>query len=250
MNPMKKIKSRYYISKKGKGPKNIRVIAFDSKLNSDVLLDEDNLSAKLKKGDPEIDFSIAGREVKLAKRVLVDSEFQPAYDYRAYDIMERPSGETIERSHQVNPQNINETIPVRITDKYYSRDELLQNFIFNKSYYLSHVDGVSYLFLHGIASELAEINKLVKLQAYDHQTKKPTSMVTIVGSRPYPAVFLEGRVDGDKYCLIIHLSNRELKLPETKEISEKLKDIKSLDQEVDDLFQQLEQEMESEGDKK
>ena len=164
--------------------------------------------------------------------------------------MERPSGETIERPHHVNPQNINETIPVKITDKYYSREELLQNFIFGKSYYLSHVDGVSYLFLHGIASELHEMNKMVKLQAYDHQTKKPTAMVTIVGSRPYPAAFLEGKVDGDEYSLIVHLSNRELRLPETTEISEKVKEIRSLDQEVDDLFQQLEQEMESEGDKK
>ena len=60
MNPMKKIKTKYHISKKGKEPKNIRVIAFDSKIDSDILLDEDNLSGKLKKEDPEIDFSIAG----------------------------------------------------------------------------------------------------------------------------------------------------------------------------------------------
>ena len=33
------------------------------------------------------------------------------------------------------------------------------------------------------------------------------------GSTPYRG-FLEGRVDGDRYCLILHLSNMELRSPE------------------------------------
>lgn len=246
MNPMRKLKNKYFITTKGDVPKNIRVINFDSSISDEVLLQEDNLSTKLKKGDPEVDFSIVGKEVKMAKRILVNDEFQPVYDYRAIDILERTSGETIERPHQVNPQNINDAIPVRITDTYYSRDELVKNFVFTKSYYLSHVDGVSYLFLYDIAAELAEKNKMVKVQAYDQQTKTPASLVTIVGSRPYPAAFLEGRVDGDNYSLILHLSNRELKLPKTQEITPTTKEVKSLDQEVDDLFQQLEKEMEDE----
>ena len=34
------------------------------------------------------------------------------------------------------------------------------------------------------------------------------------GSVPYRG-FLEGRTQGDKYCLLLHLSNLELKPPET-----------------------------------
>ena len=33
------------------------------------------------------------------------------------------------------------------------------------------------------------------------------------GSVPYRG-FLEGRIEGDKYCLLLHLSNLELKQPE------------------------------------
>jgi hypothetical protein len=44
------------------------------------------------------------------------------------------------------------------------------------------------------------------------------------GASPYRG-FLEGRTDGEKYCLILHLSNLELRAPEApKEEAPKEKD--------------------------
>ena len=83
---------------------------------------------------------------------------------------------------------------------------------------LSHVDGVSYLFLHGIAENLGKLNKLVRVQAYDKHSKKPAPLVISAGSKPFPAAFLEGKIEGDKYLLVLHVSNRELKIPEINEI--------------------------------
>ena len=64
-----------------------------------------------------------------------------------------------------------------------------------------------------MAKELADKDSMMMIGA-GASGKGP--LVFTDGGKPYRA-FLEGRVKGDKYCLILHLSDLELKpLPEKK----------------------------------
>ena len=72
---------------------------------------------------------------------------------------------------------------------------------------LWHSDGLTYDFLHGLAKELDEANELVLLGAGD-SGREP--IVFQMNGLPWRG-FLEGRVDGPKYQLLLRLSNLELK---------------------------------------
>jgi hypothetical protein len=58
-----------------------------------------------------------------------------------------------------------------------------------------------------MAKELADKNALMILGA-GASGKEPLIMND--GGKPYRS-FLEGRIKGDKYCLILHLTDQELK---------------------------------------
>jgi hypothetical protein len=232
--PVRTIQKKFYTTTSGEKPINIRSIIFDEEITSEKLQENKNLSKLLKEEDPEINFELAGKRIRQARRIIVDKEYNAVYTFQEFDVLERPTGETIERPYTVTYPNINETLPVRISDKYFSKEELLTRLVFSRSYYISHVDGVSYLFLYEIAKKLFELNRLVRVVAYDQQTKKPSPLVLSVGGKKFPAAFLEGKIDGDKYFLILHLSDRELKLPETPE--------KKTD---DDLFEETKKDMDN-----
>ena len=60
-----------------------------------------------------------------------------------------------------------------------------------------------------MAKDLDKRNALLLIRGGE---KGDQPVVMNRGGKPYNA-FLEGRVDGDSYCLILHLSNMELKRP-------------------------------------
>ena len=75
---------------------------------------------------------------------------------------------------------------------------------------LSHINGLTYDFLFSMAKELHDKDALLLLGA---GPKSNQPLVLRRGTTPYRG-FLEGRIEGDKYCLLLHLSNLELKAPE------------------------------------
>ena len=75
---------------------------------------------------------------------------------------------------------------------------------------LLHINGLTYDFLFGIASELEQKNSLLLVGA---GPKANQPLVLRRGALPYRG-FLEGRTRGQDYCLVLHLSNIELKAPE------------------------------------
>jgi hypothetical protein len=160
--------------------------------------------------------------IKKTSQLFVDDKYKPVYSYQAYDTLYK-DGKYQERPHVVTASNVNERIPVKITEKYYKPEELAKKFVFRKSYFLTHTDGASYKFLYDIARDLVERGEFVRLQAYNPETKKPVALVMVSGARPFPAAFLEGRVDGDKYYLAVHLSDRELKPPDLSDKLQKKK---------------------------
>ena len=61
-----------------------------------------------------------------------------------------------------------------------------------------------------------ELEKADSLMLLGGGPKSNQPLILRRGGSPYRG-FLEGRTDGEKYCLILHLSNLELRAPEPNE---------------------------------
>ena len=72
---------------------------------------------------------------------------------------------------------------------------------------IRHLDGLSYDYLHGMAKELDGEDVAVYLGAGARGRER---LIFNTNGAPYHG-FLEGRVDGERYQLLLHLSNMELK---------------------------------------
>ena len=80
-------------------------------------------------------------------------------------------------------------------------------FVFSRKFQIKHVNGLTYDFLFAMAKELHESKSLMFIGG---GAKGNEPLVTTAGGRPYKA-FLEGRIEDDSYCLILHLTDMELK---------------------------------------
>ena len=87
------------------------------------------------------------------------------------------------------------------------KDRIMRMFVFKKSYQVQHVNGLTFDFLYDMAKKLADANAMMLLGGGD---KGVGPVVMSNGGTPYRA-FLEGRVQGDSYALILRLTNMELK---------------------------------------
>jgi hypothetical protein len=72
-----------------------------------------------------------------------------------------------------------------------------------------HINGLTFDFLFEMAKDLDKRDSLLLLRGGE---KGNEPIVLNRGGKQYNA-FLEGRVKGNAYCLIMHLSNIELKRP-------------------------------------
>ena len=105
--------------------------------------------------------------------------------------------------------NINEERPVRWTGRKMPTAQVVRRFAFRRTVQIRHTDGLTYDYLSQMAKVLAEENVMVMMGAGDGG-RGP--LVFQQNGSPFRA-FLEGRVDGEKYMLLLHLSNMELKRP-------------------------------------
>lgn len=208
-------RNRHFRSRDGKKVVHERLLVFDAPFRTDVLVKMADLSGMLKKGNPEIDIDIAGKSIKRTTRVVVDKNLIPIYTFKEWDVFERPDGTRQERPHTPIRPTADAAIPVRITDKLLDPMEIASKFVISQSYFLTHTDGVTYKFLYDIAKNLAHAGKFARMQPYDPVTKKPAPLVLHEGAKPFPGVFLEGRIRGEEYCLILHLSEQEMKIPQS-----------------------------------
>ena len=100
-----------------------------------------------------------------------------------------------------------EGVPLRWTGKLIPKVKAMRMFMFKKSYQVQHVNGLTFDFLYDMAKKLHEANAMMLLGA---GAKGVEPLVMANGGTPYRA-FLEGRVEGDRYALILRLTNLELK---------------------------------------
>jgi len=214
ITPTHKPLKRHYRAPDGRKVSHLRSLVFDASFRTGILAKKEGLSDLLKKGDPDVDIDSAGKNLTRTTRIAVDKDLKPIYTFKEWDVMTRPDGTRQERPHTPIHPNADEAIPVKITDKLLDPIEIATKFVISRSFFLSHIDGVSYKFLFDIAKTLAVAGKFARVQAFDPVSKKPAPLVLREGAKPLPGVFLEGRVRGEEYCLILHLSEQELKIPD------------------------------------
>lgn len=188
------------------------IAAGSGRLDEDLRSEHgDDYATELVSGDIEVDFDNVGRFIEGTQSVLLSGDGEPLFSApRVMEITFNPEGEETERREPVEvASTVNDAIPLRWTGKKMPKSEVVRNFAFRRSLQLQHVDGVTFDFLFSMAKELSDEDSMVLLGA-GSSGKDP--IVMQVNGSPYRG-FLEGRVEGDKYLLLLHLSNMELKKP-------------------------------------
>lgn len=198
--------------------KSIRVIKSTTEFDIDALLEKhgdlDAVSEALVNGDPEIDFENTGRFLTDTSRVYVDQKRSIVRNVRFLEVVKNADGSVREeRARKLADTNISSDTPLRWSGFYIPKDEAVRKFVFSGKAQLHHVNGLTFDFLYGMAKELHERDCLMLLGA-GPKSRQP--LILRRGGTPYRG-FLEGRIEGDKYCLLLHFSNLELKVPEPED---------------------------------
>ncbi len=169
----------------------------------------DHLPEALIQSDPEIDMELFGRIVEGVKKVYLTAGGKVAYGVDLNEHVYLPDGTEKEvRPDSTTEANIAlEGSPVRWTGKLIPRDKAIRMFVFKKSYQVQHVNGLTFDFLFDMAKKLADADAMMLVGG---GPKGIAPLVMGNGGTPYRA-FLEGRVEGDRYALILRLTNLELK---------------------------------------
>jgi hypothetical protein len=171
------------------------------------------LATALVKQDPDIDIEEFGMFLTDTSRVYV-SKKGIVHLVEEYELLYNPDGTLREkRPLKKEPQNINTDVPLKWTGKFIRKKEAIRRFVFTNKKQLMHVNGLTFDFLFDMARTLDKKDSLLLIRGGE---KGDQPIIMNRGGRAYNA-FLEGRVKGESYCLILHLSNMELKRP--KEVS-------------------------------
>lgn len=171
------------------------------------------LSTAIRDADPEINVEVAGRMLQETSRVYVDPQRRIVRGVQEFDILRNPDGSVRERrAHVVAEPNVGpETAPLKWSGTMIAKTDAIRKFVFVQKMQLTHINGLTYDFLYGMAKELEAKNSLLLLGA---GPKSNQPLILRRNSMPYRG-FLEGRTRGDTYRLVLHLSNLELKAPKT-----------------------------------
>jgi len=176
----------------------------------------EKLGQSLIDSDPEVDLENFGLFLWNTSKVYIDSNEEVVYRVQQNEIIRTPSGKRKEvRPRKRAEANVDSDVPLTWTGRMIPKAEALRRYVFVSKLQIVHVNGLTFDFLYGMAKELAEANSLM-LVSGGSNGKEP--LVFRRGSVPYRG-FLEGRIENDKYILLLHLSNVELKRPKKNDVS-------------------------------
>ena len=169
----------------------------------------DALAQALIAGDPEVDKEVVGRDVGDTQTVFLSGTGEVLHASPSLvEVIFGTDGKERERKAAESvPANTNEESPVRWTKMRLKRSEVVTKFAFCRTIQIKHVDGLSFDFLHAMAKELSDKDEVARLGA---GPKGRDPLIFQENGARYQA-FLEGRVDGPRYKLLLHLSNLELR---------------------------------------
>lgn len=202
-----------YILENGSESKNIKVLRGTMPTSIDVLKQNHTgdmvaLGEEIIKSDPDVDIELFGKILSSTRKLYLDSNDKIVYRIQAKEIVKNPDGSIKEeRDAEKREANVTDEIPLRWTGKFFPKEAAARKFVFSRKYQLKHVNGLTYDFLYDMAKTLAEKDALMFVGG---GSKGIDPIIFTAGGEPQRG-FLEGRIDGDKYCLILHLTNLELK---------------------------------------
>lgn len=208
-----------YVLEDGTDSKNIKILRGTMDTSLDELkkkYDEDmvKIGEEIINGDPEIDVELFGKMLTATKKLYIDNNDQIVYRINVKEIVKDPEGNIKEeRDAEKREANVTNEIPLRWTGKTFPKDAAIKKFVFSRKYQLKHVNGLTYDFLYDMAKTLQEANALMFVGG----GPKGVDPIILTANGEPQRGFLEGRTDGDKYCLILHLTNLELKSVVTDE---------------------------------
>jgi hypothetical protein len=157
--------------------------------------------------DPEIDMEIIGKKLDKTHKLYLLPNGDIAYRVNMQQAIMDPEGNEKERKDLTKAlSNISGESIVKWTGKKFPKNEMIRKLVFARKYQLRHINGLTYSFLYEMAKELHETNSLMLMGG----GKGNEPLVITEGGEPYRG-FLEGRIMDKKYCLLIHLSNMEIK---------------------------------------
>lgn len=200
-----------YVDEKQQPVQSVRAIknTLDTDLNTltkDCSLED--LSQKLIDGDPELDLELFGKRVEDTVRIYLNSNNEPASGVSIKELVYSPQGELQEeRPLVIVENNINSEVPLKWSGRLMPKTDCYKKFVFSNAFQIRHVDGLTFDFLFNMAKELDEKKSMLFLGA---GKKSNEPLILSRNGKSYRA-FLEGRVKDDKYMLILHLTNLEMK---------------------------------------
>lgn len=206
------------VLKNGKDKQNVRVLKSTVDMDEEALAKQfgswDEVAQALIDADPELNTEIIGKKLNHTRRLWVDNDYKIAYRVNLFRTIFNPDGSERERQ-DINklPGNVNKEFPLKWTGRMFPRKDIIRRFVFTRSYQLRHINGATFDFLYAMAEELHQKDSLVMLGG----GKKGNEPILLSrGGQPYRG-FLEGRIQEDRYMLILHLTDIELKAPEDDE---------------------------------
>lgn len=206
------------VLKNGKDKQNVRVLKSTVDMDEEALAKQfgswDEVAQALIDSDPELNTEIIGKKLTHTRRLWVGSDDKIAYRVNLFRTVFNPDGSERERQ-DINklPGNVNKEFPLKWTGRMFPRKDIIRRFVFTRSYQLRHINGATFDFLYAMAEELHQKDSLVMLGG----GKKGNEPILLSrGGQPYRG-FLEGRIQEDRYMLILHLTDIELKAPEDDE---------------------------------
>lgn len=171
----------------------------------------DALAKKLINEDLEVDLEQFGRFLTETSRVYVNSENSIVHHISRWEVVRDPGGnEKARRPQKISEPNVATEIPLKWTGKLMKKVDVIKRFVFSGKMQIQHVNGLTYDFLHSMAKELAQSESLLLVGG---GAKGNEPLIFRRSGLAYRG-FLEGRLDGSKYALVLHLSNQELKKPD------------------------------------
>jgi hypothetical protein len=207
-----------WVDKQGRQATNVRVLKASVDKDIDALIKKhgglDKIADLLISEDSEIDFESTGRFLRDTSRVYIDADRRIVHGVQQWEIIRNPDGSERERRpRQMPTANTATETPLKWSGVYIKKEDAARKFVFSGKLQLQHVNGLTYDFLFGMTKQLEQRDSLMLLGA---GPKSNQPLILRRGGSQYRG-FLEGRTDGDKYCLLLHLSNMELKAPSKDE---------------------------------
>jgi hypothetical protein len=202
----------YYTLEDGSLPVNVKMLKADIHKQYESLFgkygSDEALSTAIIEENPEIDLQRTGFFVQSLQKILIDENNKPVFKVNAIEQVYNTDGSLKEeKAFATKSQNIVGEYPISWTGKQIPKAEAYNKFIFAKKYQLTHNNGLTFDFLYAMAKELDEKQTLMLLGG---GPKGNEPLVFQENGKPYRA-FLEGRIKGETYLLIMHISNLELK---------------------------------------